>query len=116
MFLTFGLPGRHPIVILGVINTLLTWLLLYISACVFNEPSGRYPYPMLVIGSILWNWAPIYLVARPEEMSRAFFNWPPKVRIVDESPRGSFFRALGYVLAVGSAILYLVTLWDAGSR
>lgn len=106
MFLTFGLPLRHPIVILAIINILLAWIMLYISANVYDEPSGRYPYPALVVGAMLCGWSPIYLVAHPEEMSKALFNWSRSSRIPDHKPRGRFIFIFGYLYAISLTVLF----------
>ncbi len=105
MFLTFGLPLRHPIVIIAIINILLFWVILFVSANVVNEPSGRYPYPALVVGAMLCGWAPIYLVAHPEEMSKALFNWSGNSRIPDHKPRGRFILFFGYMFAISLTVL-----------
>lgn len=110
MFLTFGLPFRHPIVILGIVNVLLFWVILYVSANVFNESSGRYPYPALAVGSMLCGWAPIYLVARPEEMSKALFGLRGNSWIPNHKPRGRFFLFFGYLYAISLTVLCVGTL------
>lgn len=113
MSLTCNLPWRHPVVILGVINLSLIWLFLFHQSVVLHEPAGRYPYPVMAVGAILFFWCPIYFVAHPEEMSRAFLNWPRRSRMPGDKPAGGFFRALGYLMAMATSVLVFFALLES---
>jgi hypothetical protein len=99
MQITCGLPIRHPIVILTLINLFLWGLGFYLRIFVLHEPSYRFPYPLEILGALLLCYAPLYFVANPQEMTRLFTRRSAP-RIPDDTPRGTGWKIFGYLYAL----------------